>query len=93
MHTNSYSPLRNLQKKLDDLLTRGMSKLLVARTLRVSYQRVKEHLYDVNALKILSKETLNKIRWLFASDVSKTDISKRLHVSPATEENTLLLQN
>ena len=66
------------------LASEGMSKLLISKELDVSYQWVKQQLYDVNASKALSTETIRKIRDLFARGISKTDISKRLHLSPTT---------
>lgn len=57
---------------------------MISKELGVSYQWVKEHLYDINASKALSEETLNKIRELFTDGVSKTDISKKLQLSPTT---------
>lgn len=66
------------------LASEGMSKLLVSKELSVSYQWIKEHLYDVNVSKALSKETINEIEKLFSDGASKTDISKKLHLSPTT---------
>lgn len=43
---------------------------------------VKEHLYDINASKALKAETVNEIGKLLANGISKTDISKRLKLSP-----------
>jgi hypothetical protein len=66
------------------LASEGMSKLMISKELGVSYQWVKERLYDINASKALNAETVNKIGKLFISGISKTDISKRLHLSPTT---------
>ncbi len=66
------------------LASEGMSKLLISKELSVSYQWVKEHLYDVNASKTLSNETVKKIKDLFTQGVSKTGISKKLHLSSTT---------
>ncbi|MCL4373203.1 hypothetical protein M1384_04025 [Candidatus Parvarchaeota archaeon] len=66
------------------LASEGISKLLISKELSVSYQWVKEHLYDINASKALSKETIENIKDLFMMGISKTDISKKLRVSPTT---------
>ncbi len=75
---------KEMVERARKLASEGMSKLLISKELDVSYQWVKEHLYDVNASKMLNKETIEKIRYLFAWGVYKTDISKRLHLSPTT---------
>ncbi len=75
---------QELTERARKLANEGMSKLLISKELGVSYQWVKEHLYDINASKSLSTETIEKIKDLFARGVSKTDISKRLHLSPTT---------
>ena len=84
-------PLKRLNRYPQEIVDRakklasgGMSKLLIPKELGVSYQWVKEHLYDVNASKTLIKEIIERIRNLFAQGLSKTDISKILHLSPTT---------
>ncbi len=66
------------------LASEGMSKLMISKELGVSYQWVKEHLYNINSTKSLNPETINEIEKLFRNGISKTYISKRLHLSPTT---------
>ena len=75
------------------LASEGISKLLISKELSISYQWVKEHLYDVNASKTLSNETIEKIKDLFARNVSKTDISKKLRLSPTSSKAAVILFN
>ncbi len=80
-------PNRYPQEMVDGarkLASEGLSKLLISKELGVSYQWVKQQLYDVNASKALRKKTISEIGRLFANGISKTDISKRLRLSPTT---------
>ena len=77
---------QEMVEKTRKLSNEGLSKLLISKELGVSYQWVKEHLYDVNASKALSNEAVEKIKDQFVQGVSKTDISKKLRLSPTTVE-------